>query len=152
MLFNFKRRLVQLYRGITIFILLMRWCYPLCTRPTELNFNSVNSLEQQCTQNISLHWAQYTDSAPTNRCLHSFTLCVYITFIVFRLTRCLEHMIYRTLTITPPRCVFLNIIDVTWVNVNSSNFMKQVVFLKKDYCTNFKCLFAVTLNYVNVEE
>ena len=76
-----------------------------------------------------------------------------ISFIVFGLTRpSIEHMIYRTLTITPPRCVFLNIIDVTWVNVNSSNFIKQVVFLKKDYCTNFKCLFAVTLNYVNVEE
>jgi hypothetical protein len=71
--------------------LFMRWCCPLCTRPPELDLNSANSLEQQCTENMSLHWAQYTDSEPTSLCLYSLPLCVYITFIVFGLTPCLSN-------------------------------------------------------------
>jgi hypothetical protein len=92
MLFNFKRLLVQLYRVKTIFICLWDGAvHFVLDRPTELDLNSDNSLEQQCTYNMSLHWAQYTDSEPTNPCLYSLPLCVYITFIVFGLTPCLSN-------------------------------------------------------------
>ena len=59
---------------------------------------------------MSLQWAQYTDSEPTSLCLHSFTLCIYITYSLSFDPMSIEHTIYPrrytaldtiTLTITP---------------------------------------------------